>query len=71
VSQTLTSGFALSFWVLGGGVAALLAALLLVRSSEVAVEPEEARLGLELAQPSREAQETAAWSTAPLTIERQ
>ena len=42
-AQALTSGFALAFWVLGGlGVAAVLAAFLLVRSSEVAVEAEEA-----------------------------
>jgi EmrB/QacA subfamily drug resistance transporter len=41
--QAMTSGFALSFWVLGGvGVAAVLAAFVLVRSSEVAVEPGEA-----------------------------
>jgi EmrB/QacA subfamily drug resistance transporter len=42
-AQALTGGFALSFWVLGGlGVAGVLAALLLVRSSEVAVEAEGA-----------------------------
>jgi cellobiose-specific phosphotransferase system component IIC len=41
--QAMTSGFALSFWVLGGvGVAAVLAAFVLVRSSEVAPEAEEA-----------------------------
>ncbi|MFL5959105.1 MAG: MFS transporter [Gaiellaceae bacterium] len=40
-AQALTSGFALSFWVLGGvGVAAVLAAFLLVRSSEAPVEAE-------------------------------
>ena len=42
--QAMTSGFALSFWVLGGvGVAAVLAAFLLIRSGEIAAgAPEEA-----------------------------
>jgi len=44
--EALTSGFALSFWVLGGlGVASVLAALLLVRSSEVSMEAEGAYAG--------------------------
>ncbi len=43
VQQALTSGFALSFWVLGGfGIAAVLAAFALVRSSEVTLEGEAA-----------------------------
>jgi EmrB/QacA subfamily drug resistance transporter len=41
--QAMTSGFALSFWVLGGvGVASVLAAFLLVRSSEISAEAEGA-----------------------------
>jgi EmrB/QacA subfamily drug resistance transporter len=44
-AEALTSGFALSFWVLGGlGIVAVLAAFFLVRSSEVAVEAEEMAL---------------------------
>ncbi len=44
--QAMTSGFALSFWVLGGlGVAAVLAAFLLVRSGEVPLEAEGAVAG--------------------------
>ncbi len=43
--QALTSGFVLSFWVLGGlGVAGVVAAFLLVRSSEIPMEAEGAAL---------------------------
>ena len=42
-AQALTSGFALSFWVaVGFGVAALLAALLMVHGEELATAPAEA-----------------------------
>jgi EmrB/QacA subfamily drug resistance transporter len=44
--DALTSGFALSFWVLGGlGVAGVLAAFLLVRSSEAPAEAESLLAG--------------------------
>ncbi len=42
-AQALTSGFALSFWVaVGFGVAALLAALLMIHREELATAPAEA-----------------------------
>ena len=45
--EALTSGFALAFWVLAGiGVAAVAAAVVLVRSSEVVVEAESVPAGI-------------------------